>query len=325
MSAPIFSASTRLTRDSALALVPSSKKATFACWFNADAGNGGVILSGGPSAFSRFQISLNSTTGKLSLVLRDSAAALIYAASTNTAFDDSAWHHVVISIDLSATTVSWKVDRSSPALTITTPAANVEIDIAGATQWKVGNTFNNGGVNYAGALYDLLFKVGVFVDITDVNELEKFVSSDGRAASGNTFFQNVGPNPGIKPIGYGHQARDAFGGEPADIYFSGVFQDNKGTAGPFVLSGTFTAEEDPDVYRAAAHYDNKERWFDSELTGFSYTRSKTFIEQRDGHPKKGLRMGVDEMDERFRQEEPSYTYHQLLFNDREDDTEEWDR
>jgi hypothetical protein len=269
-------------------------------------------------------LSLGSATDQLSLILRNSSGTIIYQGTTVTLYADGSWHHAVISVDLSATTVTWRIDRATPTITINTAAVDDNIDFEGATVWKLGNIVADAGVNYQGALYDFVFKAGQFVDLTDAGILNDFISSDGRTASGDLFWQNAGPDAGKKPVGYGVGA-PIFNGEKADVYFSNCFQYNQGTGGAFVLASTFDTTADPDIYRASAHYDNKERWYDSELTGFSYTKSRTFIEEREGHPKKGLRIGIDERDGTFRQEDPSMTYHQLLFNDREDDSEETDR
>lgn len=325
MASPLFSSGVGLSKESKLFGVSSSKKFTISTWFKCDDLKGGIILRGGSTLAdsNRIVLRIRVNTGDIYFALANAATTVIYSAYTTTAYDDNSWHHVVISGDLS-NAVNWRVDRSAPTLTVETAISNQDIDFDGSVQWNVGNYLDADVSKFKGALFDLLFKAGEYVDLTDADKLKLFISSDGRDASGDLFYQNVGPNPGIKPVGYGVGA-PVFNGEKADIIFSNSFQYNQGTGGAFVLTSTFDETEDPDVYRSAAHYGNKERWFESELTGFSYTRSKTFIEQREGHPKRGLRMGLDEMDDRFRQESPADTYQQLLFNDREEDTEEWDR
>lgn len=317
----------KLRRDASLFGVSTSGKFTVSGWIWSD----GVttsdgILTAGPSAAGKFVLTLTSA-GELQVVCRKPGATTIVVQCTTSgeALEDSAWHHFVISCDLSVPVFQCYVDRVASTVTETTLTASETIDFESPEAWAVG--CNIAETLFADfALEDLVFKAGEYVDLSDAANLELFVSSDGRTASGDLFWQNCGPNAGVKPVGYGVGA-PIFNGKTADIHFSNVFQNNKGTGGEFVVSGLpFDApSEEIDVYRAAAHYDQRERWFDSELTGFSYTRSRTFIEQREGHPKKGLRMGVDEMDEPFRQERPADTLNQLLFNDREDDTEEWDR
>lgn len=321
---PLFQSTTRLTRSATLHGVLNSKKLTLSTWFKCADGTGGDMFFAGPSTTARVYLTLSQSTGKITFRLRNAAGTTLYLAETNSAYDDASWHHLVISVNLATPIVTWRIDKSAPTLTVTTAATDGTIDFEGSDQWKIGNIHNNGGTNYNGAFFDFLFKAGEHVDLTDNDVLKLFVSSDGRTASGDLFWQNSGPNPGIKPVGYGVGA-PVFNGEKADIYFSNSFQNNQGTAGAFVFSGEFDEATSPRVYRWAAHYDSRERWFDSELTGFSYTRSRTFIEEREGHPKRGLRMGVDERDEHFRQERPADSLNHLLFHDREDDSEEYDR
>ena len=321
-----FDGTVRLVRSATLHGATSSKKGTISFWFMIANGEGEMIFSGGPSTTHRISLASASTDGDLTLILRNSSGTALYNATTTEGdWEDSLWHHVIISIDLSVPSVTWRIDGAAPTLSETTAATDGTIDYVGCTRWLVGANYDATAI-YSGSLFDFLFKAGVAIDITDTDELERFISSDGRTASGDLFWQNVGPNAGRKPVGYGVGA-PVFAGEKPEVFFSNAFQQNKGTGGDFVLtSSTFdAASSEPYIYRHAAHYDNKERWFDSELTGFSYTRSRTFIELREGHPKKGLRMGIDELDAPFRQERPADTLNQLLFNDREDDTEEWDR
>lgn len=313
----------KLTKTSKLFGVVNSNQMTLAGWFKPDAAQTGTIFSGTVGAYNSIAFSIDAP-GVFSLFLRGVGGGGLYAATTVTEYDDDAWHHLVISIDLSVPVVSWRIDRTAPSLTVTTAAVIGPIDFGGSVDWSVGSVIDSVDF-YDGGMYDFMFKSGVYVDITDSNNLKKFVSSDGRTASDPHYWQNPGPNAGVKPVGYGLGAALALNGEQADIYFSGNFQHNKGTGGAFVLSGAFTEEDDPRVYRSAAHYDTKERWFESELSGWSFTRSRTFIEQREGHPKRGLRMGIDEMDGSFRQEQPSATFSQMIYHDREDDSEEWDR
>lgn len=325
MSSPLFSSGDYLARNALLIGAEDSKKFTISLWFLT--GNASVerVIFHSKTASQIIVYLVIRTSGEIKLILRNSSGTTLYNAFTASTYEDSLWHHLVISVDLSVPVVSWRVDGSAPSITVATAATDGTLPFGSCTSWGVANTGLGDDENFTGALYDLLFKSGQYVDITNEDTLELFVSSDGRSASGNYFWQNNGPNSGRKPVGYGIGA-PIFNGEKADIYISGAFQDNKGTGGAFVANGLpFGSNAGPDVYRAAAHYDNRERWFDSELTGFSYTRSRTFIEFREGHPKRGLRMGIDEMDEPFRQERPADTYQQLLFQDREDDTEEWDR
>jgi hypothetical protein len=322
---PEFRSTTYLTKASKLIGVVSSKKAMLSFWHYCDDDDGGVIFSGGLSTTHRIILEQHATDGKISLILRNSSGTTLYNAKIDTAYDDGLWRQITIAVNLGTPIVTWRVDGAAPTLSTTTAATDGTIAFEECTTWRIGQNYDATGTNYEGSLYDFLFKADQFVDITDEDLMESFVSSDGRTASGSKYWQNVGPDAGKKPVGYGSGA-PIFNGEKADICFSNCFQNNQGTGGDFVLTDTFASKTDgPEVYRSAAHYDNKERWYESDLTGWSYTRSQTFIENREGHPKKGLRMGLDERDDRFKEENPGETLSQMLFNDSEDDSEEWDR
>ena len=327
MAVKFNGSSHKLVRNATLFGVTNSGKFTISGWFWSDGvATLDTFLLSGPSGSGKFNCLL-TTAGEIQVVCRKPGAStiVVQCITDGAALEDSEWHHFVISCDLSVPVIHFRIDGIAPTVIETTLTVSETIDFESPTAWRIGaNISETAWSDFA--LEDLVFKTGQFVDISDLNTLELFISSDGRAASGDLFWQNVGPNAGRKPVGYGVGA-PIFNGEKADVYFSNSFQSNLGTGGAFVVSGLpfDTPTNAPNVYRHAAQYDNKERWFDSELTGFSYTRSRTFIEQREGHPKKGLRMGVDERDEHFRQERPADSLNQLLFNDREDDTEEWDR
>lgn len=324
-----FNGSThKLQRDAILAGVENSGKFTVSGWVWSDGvAAQDVILAGGPSGSGNFILSV-TTAGELNIVCRNSAGTIIVNCTTSgEALEDSTWHHFVMAVNLSTPIIKCYIDRTLATVTESTLTASATIAFQNATRWTIGSSYS-GSVFSDFALEDLLFKAGQYVDLTDADNLNDFVSSDGRAESGDKFWQNVGPSSGVKPVGYGVGA-PVFNGEKADIYFSNSFQNNQGTGGEFIPSGLpFTAVSFADrlkTYRNSAHYDNKERWYDSELTGFSYTRSKTFIEEREGHPHRGLRMGIDERDGPFRQESVADTLSQLLYGDNEDDSEEWDR
>lgn len=320
-----FDGSTYLQQTRKLRNVVNSKKLTLSFWFKADDGEGGVVLFGGPSATERVQIEITAA-GKISTVVRNSAGTKIYESSTDTAYDDGEWHHVAISIDLSTQTVLVYVDRTSSAVTVTTAAADDTIDFEGATEWDIGQSYQAGGTAYQGELFDLVFKAGTALDLTDADVLRTLVSSDGASESqSDQYRQNVGPDKGPKPVGYGPGGSKVFGGESADILYSGAFNKNRGAGGDFALVGAFDFSRGPEIYRNAALKPTPgERWFDSEQSGFSYPRSETVVEQREGLPSYGKRIGLDEVDEKTRQERPGLSFQQIVLGTPglEDDSEE---
>jgi hypothetical protein len=177
------------------------------------------------------------------------------------------------------------------------------VDYAGSTAWTVGATVD-GTSKFDGKLYDLLLWPGTFVDISDADNLKYLVSSDGRTNADTGYeYQKYEPT-GVKPVGYGHDFSFPTTGVRPAIAFSVGFTLNRGTGGPFTLNGTFESQSSPDNpngYRGAARWATPgQRWFDSERSGFSYPRAETFIEDREGHPDLGKRMGLDERDEETR-------------------------
>jgi hypothetical protein len=103
------------------------------------------------------------------------------------------------------------------------------------------------------------------------------------------------------------------------------FQINRGTGQNFTINGTPATSRGPLIYRQSALKPTPgERWFDSEQSGFSYPRSETFIEQREGIPSYGKRLGKDERDEKTRQERPGLSFSQIILGTPglEDDSED---
>jgi hypothetical protein len=93
------------------------------------------------------------------------------------------------------------------------------------------------------------------------------------------------------------------------------------------LNGTIDQGNDMQNYRQAATSMKNpgQRWFDSEISGFSFPREDTFVEQREGLTTKGLRLGTSEMDDRTRLENPDRSLQQFIFPEREEDYQEDDR
>jgi len=312
-----------LRRDSLLVGVGASKKFTLSAWFNiptaAAAGQSTSFLvlqtSGGASNFimnvpvsgpfiNTVQISTRGVSGAVNI------SAFSQVITRNV------WHHVVASVDLSAASIKMYIDRVAATLTTLTQV-DENIDFRGASNgadiWSLQQISLVANIK----LYDVAFWPGLFVDLDTATELRKFISSDGQ-----TDYGNPGPTAGTpKPVGYPLGIL----GTPA-VLFSGAFRHNLGSGGSFTYAGAYTSAAGPDVYRQSGSPDAKpgERSFDSDLSGWTFPRSQTFIERREGNPHHGSRMGLSEKDDQSRQDVPSVAYQQLIFSDDEEDEEESD-
>jgi hypothetical protein len=190
----------------------------------------------------------------------------------------------------------------------------------------VGATGNAGASPWNGEIAEVLFYPGVYLDLSVASVAANFASSDGQDESRvDQHRQNPGPDAGPKQVGYGATGSLPSGGTNPYVYVSGNFEINKGTGPNFDINGAPTASRGPLIYRQSALRSTPgERWFDSERSGFSYPRSETFIEQREGISSFGKRLGKDEEDAPTRQERPGLSFSQIILGTPglEDDSEE---
>lgn len=323
---------TYLKRTSQLAGVTDSKKGTLSAWLRMTAGDGanqtifiirnsGSLLQGinfARAASNKVVINGRDSSDSANLALQSDASWVIA----------NGWFHVVASWDLGASggaVGKMYINRASAGTLVTGVNSNIDYtrDLCELFVIDPTNDSAGGPIQWAQGmeLYDLAFWPGLFVDLTDATVLARFISSDGI-----TDQANPGPTAGTpKPVGYNFSN---IGAIPA-LFFSGPFTHNMGNGGPFVLTGRYTAESttEPAVYRQSGSPDARpgERSFDSEKSGFTYPRHKTFIERREGNPDYGLRMGLDERSGRTRDDNPGYRLSHFIFQDREEDDEEYDR
>ena len=305
--------------------ISSSKSATLSCWFKGTTAPGNLFL-GINSGGNRFSLSIESSTGKLVVLARNAADSVIYAAKTAADYTDGDWHHVLVALDLANSAAHLYVDRVSDEVVSTGPTDDT-IDFAGVTEWIIGA--NTGGTSnfFTGEADDFVFIPGFFLDASDAGELAKVVSSDGRTHPTRTdiFWQNPGPDAGTKQVGYGADGSKISELEPPILMLGKNFQINRGTGQNFVINGSPADSRGPLIYRQSALRSTPgERWFDSERSGFSYPRSETIIEHREGIPSYNKRIGIDEVDDKTRQESPGLNFSQLIMGTPglEDDSED---
>lgn len=304
--------------------IASSKLATLSFWFKSSTDPGDLftaVNSGG----NRFSVKLESSTGLLVVTARNSSNTTLYLAKTATDYTDGDWHHVLISLSLGSTLANIYVDRTSDEV-ITTGPTDGTIDWAGVTEWVIGG--DTGGTSlFTGDLDDVVFFYNYYLDATDADTLAKVVSSDGRThpSRNDIYWKNQGPDQGPKQVGYGPDGKDISQLTAPILMIGKNFQINRGSGQDFTINGSPAFSRGPLIYRQdALRPGGAERWFDSEQSGFSYPRSETVIERREGIPSFGKRIGQDEVDEQTRQERPGLSFSQIIMGTPglEDDSDE---
>jgi hypothetical protein len=282
------------------------------------ASSGGTIFSivnTGDASNQRLIVEKESSTDTLRIFLNDSSGTTLWDTNSTTTYTTTSttvFNHFVASWDLSAATPVAKLyikntDETNDTTAPQSGTVNYRTPV-GSTEIKIGEGFE-------GRMMELVFWPGVYVDLTDADVRKRFISQDGE-----TDVANPGPTAGVgKPVGYGYRGELASRGTAAAVIFSSTFAVNHGTGGKFSITG------DPST-GAGLNTDREhatgrafgERWFASELSGWYYPRSKTFVEDREGLPNHGKRMGLDERDGPTRLERPSLSFSAMLDGDDED-------
>ncbi len=287
-----------------------SKKGLVSTWIKRGS-TGADVLYEQDSAVKGMQIQW--TAGNLLQVTGYNAAdSKILDISTTTAITSTTlWNQIAFSWDLGAGTTRVVVNGADDATKTTETDDTVDYTRGEAS---IGST-SAGGSYLDAKLYDFIFWPGQYLDLTDKAVMLKLLSTDAvdsisqvSEASVTDTRYSVATEPGErKPVGYGHDAAFPTGTRPLVYFAGGGWQSgkNKGTGGDFVLTGGYTAvttDDIPNAYRLASKGGRVgERWFDSEKSGMSATRSETFIEKRPGHPDHGRRLRTrDERDEKTR-------------------------
>lgn len=304
-----------IRRTGNLAGVVDSPKGTVAFWTKSAVPAGSVyvlaIRNAADVAVRGFQVT-RGATGAWSIQGRNSADALKLVLTSTVA--GTAWQQVLASWDLTAGAGKILINGvDATAAGGTFLSADIDYTRELTTLFNADAPAAAG--QYVGDVYDFAFWPGLFVDLTVVAEVAKFISSDGLAD-----YESQGPTATTrKPVAYSSTL-----GRPA-VFFTGAFSHNMGTGGPFQDAAAFGGSTtEPAVYRQSGSPDAHpgERSFDSDKSGFTYPRHKTFVERREGNPDYGLRMGLDERSSRTRDDEPGYKLSYFIFQTREEDDED---
>jgi hypothetical protein len=304
--------------------ITNSKKFTFAGWFKIG-DNSGNLMYLVQALNAKFEVFRN-TDDTIFVRARNSAGTVILALSTTTTYNNTSFIHIAASADLGNSRGQLYINGTAATL-VTNTVTDDTIDFAGATSWGIGATSTGASASpFTGEISEVLLYTGVSLDLSDADDMKKLLSSDGVTESqSDQYRQNAGPDKGRKPVGYGATGDIPTGGTKPNIYLSGTFTLNRGTGGNFALNGSPSSSRGPKTYRSSALRPTPgERWFESEQSGWSYPRSETVIETREGLSNVGKRIGIDEVDDTTRNERPALTFSQLLvgLTDREDDSED---
>ncbi|KRT68214.1 MAG: hypothetical protein XU15_C0026G0024 [candidate division NC10 bacterium CSP1-5] len=313
-------------RSDGLKSAADAKVGTFACWFRRAAiGSIQTLFSISQGASERFSVTLDAAN-LVQVAGSNSAGVSILAYPADVAITNlTNYHHLVTSWDLANAEFHLYLDRVEARGTVVTQT-DANIDYTGTTA-AAGARSHDAARLWNGDIAEVFFDPTTFVDLSDSDELGKFVSQDNSSNSQGEFLKS---EPGVqyKPVGYGHDASFATGARPS-VFLHGygpAFGQNKGIGGSFNMVGTPANDSDLSPYRHHAKWPTPGlRWFMSERSGFLYPRGDTFVEKREGIPGYGQRMGQDELDDTTREEQPHTDFLSMIFQDREDDKEEKDR
>lgn len=154
----------------------NSKIALISVWFRVDAGNGTTRYI---QSASLGRIALNLTTANtLRLTVFDTSPAIALQVDTVATFlSGSAWHNVIISFDLSNSTVQIAVDGSLQTPNIIQGPFDVLVDWTRADH-SIGALIG-GTLFWDGCLAEFYFNNTARVDLEQPNALRLFVSPDG--------------------------------------------------------------------------------------------------------------------------------------------------
>jgi hypothetical protein len=206
----------------------NSKQFTFSAWVNIrafGASSHRVLHFGGNAATSRYFAVLVSNTGVVSVNARNAANAVILDVSSS-AQSSGAWVHILCSCDLSDPAKRHLYVNAASDLTVTTYTDDT-IAFTTATGCSVGATLDGSAQKLNGGIAELIFKPGLYIDLSVQAIREKFIL-------------------GGKPVDPGADAATALG-SAALIYqhlddgeAAANFAVNAGTGGNYTVNGALT-------------------------------------------------------------------------------------
>lgn len=164
----------RLERNAALTGVVNSRRGVFSAWARTPpAAATRALLS---DALSDNIVSLGATD-RFQIRLEDSLGAIVINATSNFQMTDGGWHHYLAAWDTEQAQFDDRfrlfVDGAEDTL-VPTVNQGLDIDYAGTTNWTVGASVF-GANNLNGALAELVFAPGEWLDLTDADNVALFV------------------------------------------------------------------------------------------------------------------------------------------------------
>lgn len=262
-----FTGSQYARRASNLTSIESGKEFTLSLWMKAADGEGGTIFVGGGAGADTQKISVTQSTsaGTYSVLLRNSADALIWQAVTVTAYDDGDWHNLLISADLAAATAHLLVDGVSDESTVVAPVDDT-IAWGNCTEWVFG-AFFAGAAPLLTAVVDSLWFSTEYIDVSTAANERLFYGDDG-----------------VK-VGLGHEGRRPAGRRPEVLlcHGPGNFGRNEGSGGDFALTGSLTFDRGrPAPVNSLSRGFRGERWRESERSGIPFSETELVTEPASG-------------------------------------------
>lgn len=315
-----FANSLKIQRTGLLIGAGDSKKGTLSAWIKPTTISGTttetIFRLDETGSGALFAFTHNGADGKLRVVGSAAGGALVLDLLSTSAYTAaSGWLEVVASWDLAlANTKQFLYVNRAAAVSVVT-RTDTAIGYTLTTTCALGARAND-TLYFKGSLEDFAFWPGVYIDLSVADNLEMFVSSDGR----DNDYPNPGPVTGVKPVGYSRFI--SLNGAPA-VHFNEYVRLNRGDGGQgWVASGTFVKVAAVDAVKTSAQYvypavyrqsaiagqgSPGMRWFDSARGGFSYPKSEAVRE-----PDNGAFVGRDEMDAPSRNWPEHQTYWRSL-------------
>lgn len=225
-----------LARGAGLTGAADSKQMTFAAWVYVNEGLGGRLLAGvtalgGGSGSTRFNLS--ASANRFSIVGVNSAGTTICNIESSV-IPFGEWTHIMCSVDLTDATKRHLYVNGVEDIQNVITYTNDTIDFT-LPDWGVGS-YPNGGSQFNGALADLWFQPGVYIDLSDANNRALFLRDVNN------------------PVNMGSDGSHVTGTAPL-VFLTGAlasWHTNKGTGGGFNLTGTLSEFEAPTyTYRFA--------------------------------------------------------------------------
>ena len=216
-----------LSRASDLAGNADSRQGILSFWVRLDGGDGATmqLLSGNPGTGATVSLSRSSSNNLQFQVFNSALTSFIQRNSAGGTFTASAaWKHVLLSWDTDFSAgnklLHFYVDGTDVGTSIADSSAAFDIDYTVAG-WSVAATTTGSGV-FNGALAELYFAPGQYLDFSQEGNREAFRSSSG------------------KPVDLGPTGSDATGTAPI-LYLPNPAASagtNAGTGGNFTINGS---------------------------------------------------------------------------------------